>query len=34
VILGQEYGDNRQVVVKDMAGGEQKVVHVDEFLAS
>jgi histidyl-tRNA synthetase len=33
VILGQEYGDNRQVVVKDMAGGEQKVVHVDEFLA-
>lgn len=33
VILGQEYKDNRQLVVKDMAGGTQEAVNVDEFLA-
>ncbi len=33
VIVGQEYRDNRQVVVKDMAGGAQETVAVDQFLA-
>ena len=32
VILGQEYADKRQVVVKDMAGGTQEAVDVDQFL--
>ncbi len=33
VILGQEYRDARQVVVKDMAAGTQETVAVDQFLA-
>ncbi|MGE5295230.1 MAG: ATP phosphoribosyltransferase regulatory subunit, partial [Solirubrobacterales bacterium] len=33
VIVGQEYKDQRQVVVKDMAGGVQATVALDEFLA-
>jgi histidyl-tRNA synthetase len=33
VIVGQEYKDHRQVVVKDMAGGIQDTVDVEQFLA-
>ena len=33
VILGQEYRDSRQVVVKDMATGEQEPVDVEQFLS-
>jgi len=33
VIVGQEYKDHRQVVVKDMAGGSQETVDVEQFLA-
>jgi histidyl-tRNA synthetase len=34
VIFGQEYLDKRQLVVKDMATGEQQLIDVDRFLAS
>jgi len=33
IIIGQEYSDNRQLVVKDMAAGEQELVDADAFLA-
>ena len=33
VILGREYLENRQVVVKDMQTGEQKPVKLDLFLS-
>jgi len=33
VIIGQEYKDRRQVVLKDMAAGAQELVDVDQFLA-
>jgi histidyl-tRNA synthetase len=32
IIIGEEY-NKRQIVVKDMATGEQEVVDVDEFLS-
>ncbi len=34
VIVGQEYRDRRQVVLKDMAAGEQTLVDVEQFLSS
>ena len=33
VIVGQEYEDHRQVVIKDMATGEQKTVDAEQFLS-
>ncbi len=33
VIIGQEYKEHRQIVVKDMAGGAQETVDVEQFLA-
>lgn len=33
VIIGQEYKDHRQIVVKNMAGGAQETVDVEQFLA-
>ncbi len=33
VILGQEYTDSRQLVVKDLATGVQETVSVDQFLS-
>ena len=33
VIIGQEYRDQRQVVIKDMATGQQEPVDVDQFLS-
>jgi histidyl-tRNA synthetase len=33
VIVGQEYRERRQVVVKDMAGGAQETVDMDQFMA-
>ena len=33
VILGQEYAQNHQLVVKNMAGGDQETVALDRFLA-
>jgi len=33
IIIGREYSDNRQLVVKDMAAGEQELVDADAFLA-
>jgi histidyl-tRNA synthetase len=33
IILGQEYSQNRQVVVKDMATGEQRLIDVEQFLS-
>ena len=33
IIVGQEYVDNNQLAVKDMATGEQELVNVDEFLS-
>lgn len=33
VIIGQEYKDHREVVVKDMAGGAQETVNLEQFLA-
>ena len=33
VIFGQEYVDKRQLVVKDMATGEQELVDVEQFLS-
>jgi histidyl-tRNA synthetase len=34
VIIGQEYGQQRQLAIKDMATGEQTVVDAEQFLAS
>ena len=33
IIVGQEYVDNNQLAVKDMASGEQELVNFDEFLS-
>jgi len=33
IILGQEYSQNKQVVVKDMATGEQRLIDVEQFLS-
>jgi len=33
IIIGQEYVDKQELIVKDMASGEQSQVHVDRFLA-
>jgi histidyl-tRNA synthetase len=33
VIVGQEYREHRQIVVKDMAGGAQETVDVEQFIA-
>ncbi len=33
IIFGQEYIDKRQLVVKDMATGEQQLVNAEQFLA-
>lgn len=33
VIVGQEYADRRQVVIKDMATGEQQTVDAERFLS-
>ncbi|HCO93535.1 MAG TPA: histidine--tRNA ligase [Phycisphaerales bacterium] len=33
LIVGQEYVDKKQLVVKDMATGEQELINVDEFLS-
>jgi len=33
IIIGQEYADKRELVVKDMATGQQKLIKRDEFLA-
>ena len=33
IIIGQEYADKGELVIKDMASGEQKLIKRDEFLA-
>ncbi len=33
IIIGQEYLDRQELVVKDMASGEQTQIHVDRFLS-
>ncbi|MDI6450850.1 histidine--tRNA ligase [Anaerobaca lacustris] len=33
IIIGQEYLDKQELIVKDMASGEQTQIHVDRFLS-
>jgi histidyl-tRNA synthetase len=33
IIVGQEFLNNKQLVIKDMGSGEQKLVDYEEFLA-